>query len=118
MSVRSTGRRYRSRSLRPCDRFRNVDNPLRFIDDRIVDEIAVDLDRSRTGRFRLNKRVDDFLCESELFFRRCKRGICRRNLVWMNAEFSLEAKVSDQLAGHTERFIFLDVDEHRVNRRL
>ena len=61
------------------------------MDDRVVDHLAVELDRGRAFRFRLLERRDDALGLGDLLGRGQVGRVHRRELVRMDAEASLEA---------------------------
>ena len=69
------------------------DDASRQIDDRIVDELAIDLNRGQATTLRLGECFQHTPGVSELPFGRPENVVHSRNLVGMDAQLSLEAKV-------------------------
>src|SRR6185437_13359474 len=91
---------------------------LRAIDDRVIDEFAVELDRGDSLYFGCFEGGDDALGESDLLLAWREHVVHHRNLVRVDAHLALEA-IGERRAGRGfERLRVLQIDPDRVERRL
>ena len=91
---------------------------MRPVEDRIVDEFAVELDRSTARGFRIGERRDDPLGEGDLRLVRSEDPVHGCDLLRVNAHLSLEAEAQCRAGRHLEPLLVREIDPDRVERRL
>src|SRR5258708_23030819 len=97
---------------------RRVEQTLRFGDDRVVDELAVELDRRRAGLFGLGKGGDDALGAGDLLGGGREDAVDRNHLVGVDAHLALVAEALGALRRLAAALGVGEVGPHRIDRRL
>jgi hypothetical protein len=101
-----------------ADRRHRIQRALGAIDDRVVDELAVELDRRAACLFGLGKGGDHPLGEIDLGIGRGEDAVDHADLVGVDAHLALKAE-RQRLAGRRfKAFLVLEIDPHGVERRL
>src|SRR5690348_7554188 len=96
-----------------CDFFQY---PLRPVDDRVIDEFAVDLDRRAALSLRPRERVDNPLREGDLRRARGKDAVDDWDLVRVDAHLALEAEPQGAIGRGLEPLLIGQIDPYRVER--
>jgi len=92
--------------------------PLRSIKDRVVDKLAVELDRCTTHGFRLGEHRNDPFGVGDLRLARREDPVHGRDLLRVNAHLALKAKAQRGASGDFEPLFVREIDPNRVERRL
>src|SRR5919202_6573212 len=94
------------------------EHALGLVENRIVHELPVELERRRAGGLGLREGRDDAPGARDLALARREGGVRHRHLIRMDAELPLEAQAADAFGGGAEAVRVLEVDPHGVERRL
>src|SRR5690348_9572997 len=90
--------------------------PLRPVDDRVIDEFAIDLDRRTALALRPCERVDNPLREGDLRRARGKDAVDYGDLVRVDAHLALEAEPESGTRRSLEPLLIRQIDPYRVER--
>ena len=95
---------------------------MRPVEDRVIDEFAVELCRGAARRFRLSERCDHSFGVGHLHLARREDPVDDPDLLRVDAHLSLEAEAEAEAeggaGGHFEPLLVSEIDPNRVEGRL
>src|SRR6266513_5460087 len=101
-----------------ADRGNLLQYPPRAIDDRVIDELAVELDRGDSFRLCLRESRDGALGEGDFILARREDAVDHTDLVRVDAHLALEAVGQCRSRRGFEALRVLQIDPYRIERRL
>src|SRR5438067_11578292 len=101
-----------------ADRDNLLQYPPRATDDRVIDELAVELDRGDPLRLRLRESRDGAFGEGDLILARGEDAVDHRDLVRVDTHLALETVGERRSRRGFEALRILQIDPHGIQWRL